>query len=71
MTCVQQSYSGREDELSDAVPEETKNLILVMHKEGILIEGWADENGMSMWDITWRKARDISFALKPEMLLNL
>ena len=53
------------------MPEETKNLILVMHKEGILIEGWVDEHGMSMWDMTWRKARDISFALKPEMLLNL
>ena len=45
--------------------------ILVMHKEGILIEGWVDEHGMSMWDMRWRKARDISFALKPEMLLNL
>jgi len=65
---LQQSCSSRDDELSEAVPEEAKNLLLVMNKEGILVKSWVDENGANLWDATWRKARDISFALKPDVL---
>lgn len=59
---------NRGDELSEAVPEEVKNLLLIMAKEGILVPEWRDDNDTSIWDATWRKARAISFSLDPEIL---
>lgn len=66
---LQQAYTVRSDELTEAVPEEVKNLFLVMNKEGILVRDWKDDNGNNLWDLSWRKAKEISFSLTPEVLL--
>lgn len=59
---------NRNDDLSEAVPEEVKNMLLVMAKEGILSQQWVDDKGNNLWEATWRKARAISFGLDPEIL---
>lgn len=68
LTVLQMCCVNRNDDLSEAVPEEVKNMLLVMAKEGILTKEWIDDMGNSLWDATWRKARGISFGLDPEIL---
>lgn len=68
LTVFQLCCVNRNDDLSEAVPEEVKNMLLVLAKEGILTKDWIDDKGNSLWDATWRKARGISFGLDPEIL---
>eukprot|EP00210_Caulerpa_lentillifera_P007564 g7224.t1 len=69
LNLLQQTYAVRSDELTEAIPEEVKNLLLVMNKEDILHKDWKDRNGNNVWDLSWRKAKEISFSLTPEVLL--
>ncbi|GMH45726.1 hypothetical protein BSKO_13689 [Bryopsis sp. KO-2023] len=68
LTVFQLCCVNRNDDLSEAVPEEVKNMLLVLAKEGILTKEWVDDRGNSLWDATWRKSRGISFGLDPEIL---
>jgi len=45
------------DELSEAVPEALKNMILVMATQGILHPGWTDSKSINLWNVTWQRAR--------------
>ncbi|EFJ51864.1 hypothetical protein VOLCADRAFT_87471 [Volvox carteri f. nagariensis] len=41
--------------LAEALPEAAKNMLLVMHSNKILVEGWKDQDGTDLWDYTWRQ----------------
>jgi len=56
------------EELSEAVPEALKNMILVMATEGILHPGWTDSKNINLWNVTWQRARSTSPNLEPGML---
>jgi hypothetical protein len=52
----------------EAVPENAKNMLLVLASSGLLVPSWHDVAGRSLWDVTWVKAAGISSALTPAML---
>lgn len=56
------------DVLTESVPEATKNLFLVLHAKGVLVEGWRDEDGTDLWELTWRTGKKISANITPSML---
>ena len=56
------------EELVESVPENTKNMLLVLSHQGILIPDWSDGGGKSLWTITWENAIQISKDLIPEFL---
>ena len=58
----------RHESVLEAVPENAKNMLLVMASSGILVPGWNDADGRSLWDITWEKVERISPAFSPTML---
>ena len=53
------------DELSEAVPEALKNMILVMATQGILHPGWTDSKSINLWNVTWQRARTTSTNISP------
>ena len=70
IACQQNCSKNRSDDLAESVPEDVKNMLLVMHKEGVLHKDWKDQNGKSLWDVTWREAQRISYALTQDILVN-
>ncbi|GIL44250.1 hypothetical protein Vafri_1768 [Volvox africanus] len=41
--------------LSEALPEAAKNMLLVLHSNKILVEGWKDNDGTDLWEYTWKQ----------------
>ena len=65
---LQDCMNVRHEAVLEAVPENTKNMLLVMATCSILTPTWTDANGKSLWDLTWSKVSVISSALNPSML---
>ena len=42
--------------LAEATPEALKNMLLVLHTKGGLVEGWTDTDGTDLWALTWQVA---------------
>ncbi|CAD7697886.1 unnamed protein product [Ostreobium quekettii] len=68
MLTVLQKSCYRHNELAESVPEDVKNMLLVMAKEGVLTQEWQDAKGKNLWEATWREAQRISYALTPKIL---
>ncbi len=58
----------RSEALQEAVPENAKNLLLVLAAGGLLRPEWADAEGRPLWEPTWRLAARIAPGLTPAML---
>ncbi|KAK9828895.1 hypothetical protein WJX72_002652 [[Myrmecia] bisecta] len=65
---LQACTKNHSEELSEAVPEALKNMLLVMADRGVLTPAWKDMDQRSLWDLTWLKARSISSGLSPDLL---
>ncbi|KAK3259655.1 hypothetical protein CYMTET_31358, partial [Cymbomonas tetramitiformis] len=61
---------GRGDELTEAVPEALKNILLVMATQGVLRPpgNGTSAEAAALWEKTWKAAAAISPSLKPELL---
>eukprot|EP00803_Ostreobium_quekettii_P003636 evm.model.scf_117.13 EVM.evm.TU.scf_117.13 scf_117:109917-120401(+) len=70
MLTVLQKSCYRHNELAESVPEDVKNMLLVMAKEGVLTQDWKDSKGKNLWEATWREAQRISYALTPKILVS-
>ncbi len=58
----------RSEALQEAVPENAKNLLLVLSAGGLLRPEWADAEGRPLWEPTWRLAARIAPGLTPAIL---
>ncbi|DBA68573.1 TPA: hypothetical protein ACH3X2_013515 [Trebouxia sp. C0005] len=67
---LQDCTKNRIEELSEAVPETLKNVLLVMASRGVLTRDWKDSEGRALWDMTWHKAHSISSGLSPQLLVS-
>ncbi|GFR51100.1 hypothetical protein Agub_g13429 [Astrephomene gubernaculifera] len=54
--------------LAEALPEALKNMLLVLHSKGLLVEGWRDAEGGDLWDLTWRLTARIAPGLSLQQL---
>ena len=63
-TCMQ----IKQEAVMESVPENVKNLLLVLASSGVLIPEWRDAQGKNLWELTWTKASGISSGLNPGML---
>ena len=56
----------------ESVPENVKNLLMVLASSRVLVPGWSENSGgaqeRSLWDLTWSKVGGISSGLNPGML---
>lgn len=43
-------------------------MLRYMSHQRVLVEGWCDDSGVSLWDLTWKKSQSISTGLKPQVL---
>lgn len=68
---LQQCMLTRSEAVMESVPENTKNLLLVLATCGVLRPGWVDCQGRSLWDLTWSKASGISLTLSPALLSDI
>lgn len=68
---LQQCMLTRSEAVMESVPENTKNLLLVLATCGVLNPEWVDCHGQSLWDLTWSKASGISLALSPALLSDI
>jgi brefeldin A-resistance guanine nucleotide exchange factor 1 len=68
---LQQCMLMRSEAVMESVPENTKNLLLVLATCGVLKPGWVDCQGRSLWDLTWSKASGISLTLSPALLSDI
>lgn len=62
--------SSKSEVLSEAVPEALKNMLLVLREKGLLKEGWKDNDGTDLWELTWKSAKKISAGLTPQLLAS-
>lgn len=65
---LQDCMAVRNEGVMESVPENVKNLLLVLASSGVLTPAWGDAQGRSLWDLTWSKAGAISSGLNPHML---
>ncbi|KXZ43437.1 hypothetical protein GPECTOR_90g523 [Gonium pectorale] len=56
--------------LAEALPEALKNMLLVLHSKGILVEGWKDADGADLWDYTWRQVARTAPGISQQGLLR-
>eukprot|EP00951_Prasinocladus_malaysianus_P047209 scaffold649386_cov41-Prasinocladus_malaysianus.AAC.1 len=56
------------EELSEAVPENLKNILRLMAHQRVLVPEWNNAGGESLWDLTWKKSQSISTGLTPQVL---
>ena len=59
----------QDDAVRDSVPENVKNLLLVLATSGVLVPGWT-EGGVDLWQLTWSKAQTVSSGLNPNLLVS-
>ena len=58
----------RHEAVAESVPENAKNMLLVLATTGVLTPEWRDASGRSLWELTWGKVHSISSGLNPGML---
>lgn len=63
-SCMLLQHEG----ILESVPENTKNMLLVLGASGILNEEWKDAERRSLWTMTWSIAGKISPELTPAIL---
>ncbi|KAL4436787.1 hypothetical protein ABPG75_003926 [Micractinium tetrahymenae] len=68
LQALQDCMAVRHEAVQESVPENAKNMLLVLASSGILTQSWKDVNGRSLWDLTFSKAHNISSGLNPGML---
>lgn len=71
LDALQHCMTVRHEAVLESVPENVKNLILVLASSGILMPGWTDAQGRDLWQLTWTKVGSISSGLNPGMLAGL
>ncbi|XP_024515281.1 ARF guanine-nucleotide exchange factor GNOM [Selaginella moellendorffii] len=54
------------DKLQELVPELLRNILLIMHARGVLVQG-STLGGDSLWELTWHHVQTISPALQPDI----
>ncbi|KDD72262.1 hypothetical protein H632_c3612p0, partial [Helicosporidium sp. ATCC 50920] len=65
---LRNAMAVRCDAVAESVPENVKNMLLVLATQGVLRPDWVDQRGRSLWDLTFSVAHDISSGLNPGML---
>jgi brefeldin A-resistance guanine nucleotide exchange factor 1 len=73
LTALQSCMAIKQEAVMESVPENVKNLLMVLANSRVLVPGWSEESfdgaeGRSLWDLTWSKAGGISSGLNPGML---
>ena len=71
LQALQDCMAAKQHEsIMESVPENVKNMLLVMAAGGVLTPEWVESGGegRSLWEMTWSKARVISSGLNPGML---
>ena len=68
LTSLQTCMTIRQEAIMEAVPEAAKNMLLVLASSDVLVPGWNDAQGRSLWELTWAKSAGISSGLNPGML---
>lgn len=73
LTALQACMDIKQEAVMESVPENVKNLLMVLANSGVLVPGWIANNcdgaeRRSLWDLTWNKAGGISSGLNPGML---
>ena len=62
----------RHEAVMEAVPENVKNLLLVLASSGVLTPEWREVGqGRSLWELTWTKAVGISSGLTPDLVQSV
>ena len=54
--------------ISESVPENVKNMLLVLATGEVLTPTWTDGSNRNLWELTWSRAAHISSGLTPAML---
>ncbi|PNW80894.1 hypothetical protein CHLRE_07g334100v5 [Chlamydomonas reinhardtii] len=54
--------------LAEALPEALKNMLLVLHSKGMLVEGWKDSEGVDLWEYTWRQTARTAPSITPQSI---
>ena len=60
--------ANQHEEITESVPENTKNMLLVLANQGILKPEWSDQEGVSLWELTWTQVKEISPNLDQSIL---
>ncbi|KAI3425868.1 hypothetical protein D9Q98_007841 [Chlorella vulgaris] len=68
LQALQDCMAVRHEAVQESVPENAKNMLLVLASSGILTPTWQDSSGRSLWDLTFSKVHFISSGLNPSML---
>ncbi|KFM23960.1 ARF guanine-nucleotide exchange factor GNOM [Auxenochlorella protothecoides] len=69
LSVLAECMSVPDEGVRDSVPENVKNMLLVLATNGVLVPGWRDAKGASLWDLTWGKAHAVSSGLNPGLLV--
>jgi brefeldin A-resistance guanine nucleotide exchange factor 1 len=71
LTALQSCMDIKQEAVMESVPENVKNLLMVLASSRVLVPGWSVEVGgekRNLWELTWSKAGGISSGLNPGML---
>lgn len=68
LVVLQSCMANQHEEITESVPENTKNMLLVLSNQGILKPEWSDQEGLSLWELTWTQVKEISPNLDPSIL---
>lgn len=72
LTALHSCMDIKQEAVMESVPENVKNLLMVLASSGVLVPGWIENSSgaekRSLWDLTWSKVGGISSGLNPGML---
>ncbi|GAB4821173.1 hypothetical protein N2152v2_008219 [Parachlorella kessleri] len=68
LQALQDCMAIRHEGVLESVPENVKNMLLVMATNGVLRPDWKDASGQSLWDLTFSRVHTISSGLNPGLL---
>ncbi|EFN55517.1 hypothetical protein CHLNCDRAFT_133932 [Chlorella variabilis] len=68
LQALQDCMAVRHEAVQESVPENAKNMLLVLASSGILTPDWHDAGGRSLWDLTFSRVHTISSGLNPSLL---
>ena len=51
LVVLQSCMANQHEEITESVPENTKNMLLVLSNQGILKPEWSDQEGLSLWEL--------------------
>jgi len=71
LTSLQDCMAIKQEGVMESVPENAKNMLLVLASSGVLTPQWTDAHGRSLWELTWSKGAMISSGLHPSMLTSV